>query len=620
MQQREKILAGAFGGVIAIALGLPYFESTFLQPLHDLEAQESSLVASVDRLKSDQIALAKSDRELRDWKAQSLPPETLNAERLYQEWLADLAQLAGFRNVRVEPSSAPRREARAAYTVIEMRITGDATFAQVQQFVDRFQEISLLQQIVSINATSTDNQGNPLLKVDAVVAGLSLPDAAPRNRLFPETTLAEPLDLNAGQVKVVNAAGFPKAAPFRTRIDREYVQVTSISGDTWTIERGAGETFPADHPAESPIELTPLRPDSGKEATLLTATSLFAKPSPPVVYTPTIAAAAPPVIRGVPWKWKAEVTGWSPAEPDPIFKLEEAPAGMTVDPATGELSWSPEEAVEVGPYSVKVVALSGGKERASATVPLRLRLPNNPPKIEPLSQLTFYFGRESTTRLAFSDADMPMQTLNFTLEGAPEGMNIDPRSGVIRWTPPDALEAQALSVTVKVVDSDEMPLNASITIPIKLEEDAAKYTALVGCTRFDKWKAWLSNKATNEDTYAFIGDQVKVADIEFKILDINRERIIVDRDGKPFRLEVGDMVIALAPASAAEWSPPTTPVSAPVEVQRPTTSTEAAPVQAPAEGNAPPMPPAQPNPPAQSPTTEQPAPAPADPQPAPTAP
>jgi hypothetical protein len=57
------------------------------------------------------------------------------------------------------------------------------------------------------------------------------------------------------------------------------------------------------------------------------------------------------------------------------------------------------------------------------------------------------------------DADLPVNTLTFSLVSAPSGVNLDPSSGVLTWTPSEAQGPSTNPITVRVTDNGTPPLS-----------------------------------------------------------------------------------------------------------------------------------------------------------------
>src|SRR5438128_939280 len=65
-----------------------------------------------------------------------------------------------------------------------------------------------------------------------------------------------------------------------------------------------------------------------------------------------------------------------------------------------------------------------------------------------------------------SDADLPTNTLTFSLVSAPAGVNLDSSSGVLTWTPTEAQGPSTNQITVKVTDDGSPPMSDSKSFTI----------------------------------------------------------------------------------------------------------------------------------------------------------
>ncbi len=147
------------------------------------------------------------------------------------------------------------------------------------------------------------------------------------------------------------------------------------------------------------------------------------------------------------------------------FSLEgTVPAGLAIDASAGRISWTPTEAQGPGSYVVLVRARDTSPEQASVVreVLINVREVNQPPVLAPVPVLVVDEGQRIAVRAVASDADLPRQTLRFSLEpGAPAGATINPETGDLEWRLPDDMGASTNRVTVRVTD-DAMP-NLSAT-------------------------------------------------------------------------------------------------------------------------------------------------------------
>ena len=132
---------------------------------------------------------------------------------------------------------------------------------------------------------------------------------------------------------------------------------------------------------------------------------------------------------------------------DPLtYSLTTAPAGMTIDPATGLIRWTP-TAGQASPNSVAVLVSDGqgGTATQTFTVVVTNQAPIRPPVITSSPPFTATVG--ALYQYAVTATDPQGSALTYALTAAPPGMTIDPASGLIAWTP-QAGQAGSPTVTV----------------------------------------------------------------------------------------------------------------------------------------------------------------------------
>lgn len=134
---------------------------------------------------------------------------------------------------------------------------------------------------------------------------------------------------------------------------------------------------------------------------------------------------------------------------DPLtFSLTGAPNGAAISP-TGSFSWTPTEAQGPGTYSFDVVVSDGALatfERLSVTV----NEVNLPPELNAIGNKAVETSKTLTFTAVATDADLPVNTLTFSLNSAPAGASIS-TSGDFTWTPS---AAGTFSATVTVSDGN----------------------------------------------------------------------------------------------------------------------------------------------------------------------
>ncbi|MEE4329971.1 MAG: putative Ig domain-containing protein, partial [Wenzhouxiangella sp.] len=127
--------------------------------------------------------------------------------------------------------------------------------------------------------------------------------------------------------------------------------------------------------------------------------------------------------------------GYAAEAVDPEFEtltwaLPASPAGMTIDAATGELSWVPDASA---PSSVPVTLQVADPGGAAATqdFEIAVRAANSAPQITTQPPSVVTVGELYSARILASDADG--DPLTFTLLDGPAGMTLHPGLGWLHW-------------------------------------------------------------------------------------------------------------------------------------------------------------------------------------------
>ncbi|MCL4858164.1 MAG: fibronectin type III domain-containing protein [Caldilineaceae bacterium] len=177
---------------------------------------------------------------------------------------------------------------------------------------------------------------------------------------------------------------------------------------------------------------------------------------------PTInSAPLTTALRGQPYAYSVVASGSAPL----AFALVKGPDGMSVDPTTGLLSWTPSD---VGSFAVTVRVSNavGSAEQAFSVVV------NDAPQITSTPVVAGLVAQPYAYDVDATGAPAPA----FSLSLAPTGMTINATSGLINWTP--ATEG-VYTVTVKAanpvgVDEQTFEINVSevteMVAPVILSE------------------------------------------------------------------------------------------------------------------------------------------------------
>lgn len=151
---------------------------------------------------------------------------------------------------------------------------------------------------------------------------------------------------------------------------------------------------------------------------------------------------------------------------DPLsYSLNDPPQGMTISP-TGLVKWTPTEA-QFGTKTFTVVVTDSrpnGTTSLTATVEVVTQAINHDPVIDSHPGLAAVVGSTYVYHLMGSDADH--DPLGWSLVSGPDGIIVDPFTGVLAWTPTnDQIGAQP--VVVRVDDGQGGWARQSFTVTVR---------------------------------------------------------------------------------------------------------------------------------------------------------
>jgi len=137
----------------------------------------------------------------------------------------------------------------------------------------------------------------------------------------------------------------------------------------------------------------------------------------------------------------------------PIFSLSGEPAGLVIDSATGEITWTPNEFHGGQTFTFTVIAReTGSANEDQADMNIQVLEDDIAPILAPISDVAIHVGQSESFTVLATDADLPQQVLTYTLSGAPLGATIDPTTGVFSFAPTAGHVGQGYNVTVTVTD------------------------------------------------------------------------------------------------------------------------------------------------------------------------
>src|SRR5665213_2565614 len=145
MQRREQLLLGGLLAAVVIWQGAGIVASAIFGPFQTKSEQPTRLRKSVTEKEDQLLLLARARKSIADSKAISLPPDVggkskrpdaLNAQRLYQQWLTDMAELCEFESTRVTPV---RTLAKGnVYVSVVVKLEAQPRYGQLVRFLDQF--------------------------------------------------------------------------------------------------------------------------------------------------------------------------------------------------------------------------------------------------------------------------------------------------------------------------------------------------------------------------------------------------------------------------------------------------------------------------------------------------
>jgi len=159
--------------------------------------------------------------------------------------------------------------------------------------------------------------------------------------------------------------------------------------------------------------------------------------------------------------------------PDTLtFSLAGAvPAGASIT-AGGDFTWTPTEAQGPGPYTFDVVVTDDGTPNLddSETITVTVNEVNVAPVLDPVGNQSIDEGSLLSFTATATDADLPPNTLTFSLAGTvPAGAGIT-AGGLFSWTPTEAQGPGPYSFDVVVTDDGAPNLSDSENITVTVNE------------------------------------------------------------------------------------------------------------------------------------------------------
>lgn len=613
--QRKKVLLGGLAIVIAVYFGRSIVESIVMGPVKEMRTQLGKAEQANERLEKADRQLKIAQRNLKDWRYYSLPPDADDAQRVYREWLFDLAKQCGFAGPGFEVTPGARSVQRE-FTTVSVEVKKAETDLQgLTRFMYLFDNAQLMHRISNLKVDSPGAQGNPRLAVSFTAEGMSVAGTQVHADLLPRTKLAAAITETATEIQALPNDNFfvPEPfEPFEVRIEKELLKVMELTQSGWKVQRGHEGTKAVAHPETAYVELFPEMWDR-KEKSMehyasFLATSLFVIPSPPKAFNPRLGGVSDKTVKpGEPVQFTARAENFNPELGEPQFALSDSAAGMVIDPKSGEFTWTPASDLGAGSYNATVLLTQSGNPevKLNSKVTFTIRSDNKAPVLNlPKSVLVVL---EQPFKLKLDATDDGKGELKFSLgAGSPAGLTVDSKTGEINWTPPRSLAPDKYRVEIKVSDSGDSPKTSTGTIEFDVQEDYASLTLMTGAlTKNGVWCAWFRNKATGKTEELKAGETLKVSEIEAELVSISNQYVTLKDAQGVWKLGIGKGLRDRKLIEPAAPEVPTTPTEDSTEKKPESAESPAAPAEVPAEGTEPkPEQPAPTPEPTPSPATE----------------
>jgi RHS repeat-associated protein len=244
-----------------------------------------------------------------------------------------------------------------------------------------------------------------------------------------------------------------------------------------------------------------------------------------MAYTVVVADAAvnqPPAITSTPsfhapigQVYTYQVTAQDP-EGDPLsYRLSDAPAGMTIDPASGLIEWTP-TAAQAGAASVTVIVTDSAGGSASQSFVLAAR-GNAAPSITSSPPLTVSAGAIYRYDIRATDPDH--DPLTFRVVRGPDGLTVDDR-GRVTW---DAMHAALGAYSVELLVDDGWGGTARQLYTLTVQPDAQAPVVHLDAP---------ASPADLGATATFVVNAVDDVGVTARSLTVNGLPVVLDANGR----------------------------------------------------------------------------------------
>jgi glucuronoarabinoxylan endo-1,4-beta-xylanase len=143
------------------------------------------------------------------------------------------------------------------------------------------------------------------------------------------------------------------------------------------------------------------------------------------------------------------------------FGLLSAPTNATLNSASGIFTWQPSVSQANTTNLITVTVTDNGNPSLSATNSFNVIVNPITPTLAPIPDQTIGAGVTLVLTNVATAADVPPQTLTFSLLNAPENATLDPVSGIFTWRPPVSQANTTNLIATSVTDNDSANMSAT---------------------------------------------------------------------------------------------------------------------------------------------------------------
>ena len=179
---------------------------------------------------------------------------------------------------------------------------------------------------------------------------------------------------------------------------------------------------------------------------------------------PTLAALADVAMpEGSAWSMTIRATDSDLPAQSLAYGLKANPAGMTVNPSTGELRWIPSESQGPGTYPVTVSVTDSGGATAERSFTVAVAEVNQPPQVAASADQRIVFGQSVSLKMDVTDSDLPANRLTYRIVNGPSTMVLSD-DGQLAWTPARNQAPSTNLISIAVSDG-----TVSVTNSVRIE-------------------------------------------------------------------------------------------------------------------------------------------------------